>query len=71
MIDICALGPLRVSANLYNNNLLKEGSSIAMITSQGGSISWRTVQNPDGEIRIEWNQFVLFLYFIISHISSL
>jgi len=48
MIDICALGPLRVTANLHNNNLLKEGSSVAMITSQGGSISWRTVQNPDG-----------------------
>ena len=49
MIDICALGPLRVSANLYNNGLLKEGSVIAMITSQGGSISWRTTQNPQGK----------------------
>jgi NAD(P)-dependent dehydrogenase (short-subunit alcohol dehydrogenase family) len=48
MIDICALGPLRVSANLFQNGLLKEGSVIAMITSQGGSISWRTVQNPTG-----------------------
>jgi NAD(P)-dependent dehydrogenase (short-subunit alcohol dehydrogenase family) len=49
MIDICALGPLRISANLFNNGLLKEGeSSIAMITSQGGSVSWRTTQNPDG-----------------------
>jgi NAD(P)-dependent dehydrogenase (short-subunit alcohol dehydrogenase family) len=49
MIDICALGPLRVSANLFNNGLLKDGqSSIAMITSQGGSVSWRTTQNPDG-----------------------
>lgn len=48
MIDICAIGPLRVSENLYNGGLLKEGSSIAMITSQGGSISWRTTQNPEG-----------------------
>lgn len=48
MIDICALGPLRVSANLYNGGLLKDGSSIAMITSQGGSIDWRTTQNPTG-----------------------
>lgn len=49
MIDICALGPLRVSADLFNNGLLKDGeSSIVMITSQGGSVSWRTVQNPDG-----------------------
>jgi NAD(P)-dependent dehydrogenase (short-subunit alcohol dehydrogenase family) len=48
MIDICALGPLRVSAALYNAGLLPSGSSIAMITSQGGSISWRTTQNPTG-----------------------
>ena len=49
-IDICALGPLRVSANLYNGGLLKEGSSIAMITSQGGAVSWRTTQNPTGKM---------------------
>ncbi len=49
MIDICAVGPLRVSANMFQNGLLKEGSSIAMITSQGGSIDWRTTQNPEGE----------------------
>jgi len=49
MIDICAVGPLRISANLFNNGLLKDGeSSVIMITSQGGSVSWRTVQNPDG-----------------------
>ena len=48
MIDICALGPLRVSASLYNGGLLKAGSKIAMITSQGGSVAWRTTQNPTG-----------------------
>ena len=48
MIDICALGPLRVSASLINANLMKEGSKIIMITSQGGSVSWRTTQNPEG-----------------------
>eukprot|EP00559_Dactyliosolen_fragilissimus_P004325 CAMPEP_0184868988 /NCGR_PEP_ID=MMETSP0580-20130426/32435_1 /TAXON_ID=1118495 /ORGANISM="Dactyliosolen fragilissimus" /LENGTH=280 /DNA_ID=CAMNT_0027370191 /DNA_START=279 /DNA_END=1121 /DNA_ORIENTATION=+ len=50
MIDICALGPLRVTSNLYNNGLLKSdgSSSVIMITSQGGSLSWRTVQNPTG-----------------------
>jgi len=48
MIDICALGPLRVSAALVKGGLLKEGAKIAMITSQGGSISWRDVQNPEG-----------------------
>lgn len=48
MIDICALGPLRISTSIVNAGLMKEGSTIAMITSQGGSISWRTVQNPTG-----------------------
>lgn len=47
-IDICAMGPLRVSASLCHGNLFKEGSKVVMITSQGGSVSWRTVQNPTG-----------------------
>ena len=48
MIDICAIGPLRVSAALYNGGFLKEGSKVAIITSQGGSVTWRTTQNPTG-----------------------
>lgn len=48
MIDICALGPLRVSAALVKAGLIKSDGKIAMITSQGGSISWRDVQNPEG-----------------------
>ena len=48
-IDICAVGPLRVSTALYNAKLLTPNSSvIAMITSQGGSIAWRPTQCPDG-----------------------
>jgi NAD(P)-dependent dehydrogenase (short-subunit alcohol dehydrogenase family) len=47
-IDICALGPLRVSASLINGGLLQPGSKIIMITSQGGSVGWRTTQNPTG-----------------------
>lgn len=47
-IDICACGPLRISAGFFNAGLLKEGSKIATITSQGGSVDWRTVQNPNG-----------------------
>ena len=47
-IDICAIGPLRVTAPLINAGLLKEGSKVIIITSQGGSVTWRTVQNPDG-----------------------
>merc|ERR1719384_3094246 len=46
MIDICALGPLRVTANLHNNGMLKEDAKVIMITSQGGSVTWRTTQNP-------------------------
>jgi short-subunit dehydrogenase len=47
-IDICACGPLRVSASLLHGNLLQKGSKIIMITSQGGSVEWRAVQNPAG-----------------------
>mmetsp|Transcript_29359 Transcript_29359/g.41876 ORF Transcript_29359/g.41876 Transcript_29359/m.41876 type:complete len:328 (+) Transcript_29359:80-1063(+) len=48
MIDICAVGPLRVTAALFNAGLLPKGSKVAIISSQGGSISWRTTQNPTG-----------------------
>ena len=49
MIDICAVGPLRVSSALYNAGKIKTpGGKIAMITSQGGSVAWREVQNPSG-----------------------
>lgn len=48
MIDICALGPLRVSSNLVNAGLMEEGSRVVIITSQGGSVDWRTTQNPTG-----------------------
>lgn len=47
-IDICAVGPLRVTGAVFNAGLLKSGSKVAMITSQGGSITWRDVQNPTG-----------------------
>lgn len=48
MIDICAVGPLRISSGLVNAGLVKKGGKIAMITSQGGSVAWRTTQNPTG-----------------------
>ncbi|KAJ1423169.1 hypothetical protein B484DRAFT_331865 [Ochromonadaceae sp. CCMP2298] len=48
MIDICAVGVLRVSAAVHNAGLLAEGSKVVIISSQGGSISWRTTQNPTG-----------------------
>lgn len=48
MIDICALGPLRITSALVNAKLLGKEAKVAMITSQGGSIQWRTTQNPEG-----------------------
>jgi NAD(P)-dependent dehydrogenase (short-subunit alcohol dehydrogenase family) len=48
MIDICALGILRVTAPLVNNNKISNTGKVALITSQGGSISWRFIQNPTG-----------------------
>jgi len=48
MIDICAVGMLRVTAALWNAKKITPGGKVAMITSQGGSISWREVQNPAG-----------------------
>jgi len=46
--NICAVGPLRVSAAFLRADLLQKGSKIIMITSQGGSVSWRFTQNPEG-----------------------
>jgi hypothetical protein len=37
MIDICALGPLRVTSGLVNAGLLVENSKVIMVTSQGGT----------------------------------
>jgi len=44
-IDICGVGPLRVSAALYNAGGLQPGSTCAIITSQAGSAEWRFTQN--------------------------
>ena len=48
MIDICAVGPLRVTQAMFAAGLLKKDCKVVMITSQGGSIDWRTTQNPTG-----------------------
>ena len=47
-IDICAVGVLRVTTALYQAQLLLEGSKMAVISSQGGSLAWRAVQCPEG-----------------------
>jgi len=48
MIDICAVGVLRITSALFNAGLLQAGSKVAIISSQGGSIQWRLTQNPTG-----------------------
>ena len=48
MIDICAVGPLRITTSLVRAGVVSAGCRVAMITSQGGSIAWRTTQNPTG-----------------------
>lgn len=45
-IDICAVGPLRVSQTLFKAGLIK--GSVVIITSQAGSAEWRFTQNPEG-----------------------
>jgi NAD(P)-dependent dehydrogenase (short-subunit alcohol dehydrogenase family) len=45
-IDICGIGPLRVSNALIKAGLVK--GSIVIITSQAGSAEWRFTQNPEG-----------------------
>lgn len=47
-IDICALGPLRISAALRTAGLIKkDGGKIVIISSQAGSALWRKTQNKD------------------------
>mmetsp|Transcript_29333 Transcript_29333/g.65675 ORF Transcript_29333/g.65675 Transcript_29333/m.65675 type:complete len:347 (+) Transcript_29333:25-1065(+) len=46
-IDICGLGPLRVNAALFQAGLLQEGAKAIVISSQAGSVQWRTTQNAN------------------------
>jgi len=45
-INICAVGPLRVSSALQKAGKVR--GSIVVITSQAGSAEWRFTQNPEG-----------------------
>lgn len=45
MIDICAVGILRVTSAIVKAKALAADARISVITSQGGSIEWRDVQN--------------------------
>jgi len=46
-IDICALGPLRVSEALHKGGKIANGGAIVVISSQAGSAEWRFTQNAD------------------------
>jgi len=51
MIDVCAMGPLRVTSALYKaGKLVRNGQpgKAVVITSQAGSCEWRLTQNPTG-----------------------
>lgn len=41
-LQVCVLGPLRTLQSLVMSGLLREGSNVGMITSEGGSVSLRT-----------------------------
>jgi len=45
-IDICALGPLRITHALYKAGKIAAGGKVVIITSQAGSCEWRFTQNP-------------------------
>lgn len=48
-INICAIGPLRITNALWQGGKIVPGTGkIIFITSQGGSIQWRDTQCPDG-----------------------
>ena len=50
-IDVCAVGPMRISSSLWNAGKIAEGEKggkIIIITSQAGSAEWRFMQNPSG-----------------------
>ena len=46
-IDICGMGPLRVNNALIQAKALAPGCKLVIITSQAGSVEWRTTQNKD------------------------
>lgn len=50
MIDICAIGPLRVTSGLFNAGLLAPGCKIAMITSQGPIVLPFFITMPDERV---------------------
>ena len=48
VIELFNLAGDNIDLAIYNAGNLKQGSKIAMITSQGGSVGWRDTQCPNG-----------------------
>ena len=48
VIELFKLAGGNIDLAIYNAGNLKQGSKIAMITSQGGSVGWRDTQCPNG-----------------------
>lgn len=46
-IDICGVAPLRVNNALIQAKALAPGAKVVIITSQAGSVEWRSTQNKD------------------------
>lgn len=47
-IDICGVGPLRVTHALYKADCIKPKGKVIIISSQAGSCEWRLTQCPPG-----------------------
>jgi short-subunit dehydrogenase len=60
MYEICALAPLRICQALVLGGKLGQGSKIALITSEGGSIGLRT--EKEGGANYVWKFFVDVLF---------
>ena len=57
-IDVCALGPLRITHALYKAGKLERNGKIGkviIITSQAGSCEWRYTQNPTPAVGAEFH----------------
>merc|ERR1740121_89687 len=46
-INICGVGPLRISSELFKAGHLQKGSKVIIISSQAGSVEWRKTRNKD------------------------
>jgi len=54
-INICAVGPLRITHALYKAGLIADGGKVIIITSQAGSCEWRFTQNPTPAVGAEFH----------------